>query len=201
MGYQIFSPNNTFYTKGEFSWGTTGSSSGAKMIQRELHNLIGDREPNGWSTQVQLGNFIQTQFEHTHSILNFSWMKINFVGNIHLGSIFNHLAIATELKIDKTNDPFIGYTSKLIQRSTKPRLSLWARPKIAFIFSNRLLETTNNQFGLYQRIINKIVYYSSIGISLQFNKFSISLVQHANSPEFKSATKHAFGEIAILLNL
>ena len=201
MGYQSVSPNNTFYTKGEFSWGTTGPSSGANMIQRELHKIIGDREPNGWSTQVELGNFIQAQFEHTRSIIKSSLIKINCVGNIHLGSIFNNLSLATELKIDKSNDPFIGQTSKLIQPSGKPNLSLWARPKIAYILSNRLLQTNQNQFGLHQRIINKVVYHSSIGISLQFNKASISLIQHNNSPEFKTATKHAFGEIAFQLNI
>lgn len=201
MGYQSVSPNNTFYTKGEFSWGTTGPSSGANMIQRELHKIIGDREPNGWSTQVELGNFIQAQFEHTRSIIKSSWIKINCVGNIHLGSIFNNLSLATELKIDKSNDPFIGQTSKLIQPSGKPHLSLWARPKIAYILSNRLLQTNQNQFGLHQRIINKVVYHSSIGVSLQFNKVSISLIQHNNSPEFKTATKHAFGEIAFQLNI
>jgi hypothetical protein len=201
MGYQYVSPNNTFYTKGEFSWGTTGPSSGANMIQRELHKIIGDREPNGWSTQVELGNFIQAQFEHTRSIIKSSWMKINCVGNIHLGSIFNNLSLATELKIDKSNNPFIGHASKLMQPFSKPHLSLWARPKIAYILSNRLLQTNQNQFGLHPRIINKIVYYSSIGINLQFNKISISVIQHYNTPEFKTATKHAFGEIAFQLNI
>ena len=201
MGYQIFNPCNTAYTKGEFSWGTTGPSSGARMIQRELHKIIGDREPNGWSTQVQLGNFIQVQLEHTRSIIKSSWMKINCVGNIQIGSIFNNLSLATELKIDKSSDPFIGQLSKHNQPSEKPRLSLWARPKLEYILSNSLLETNQNQAGIHHRIINKFVYHSSVGISLQFNKFSISLVQHTNSPEFKTATKHAFGEIAFQLNI
>lgn len=201
MGYQTVSLKNRSYTKGEFSWGTTGSSSGAKIIQRELHKIIGDREPNGWSTQLELGNFIQVQFEHTRSIIKSFWMKINWAGNIQIGSIFNTLSLATELKIDRSNDPFIGQTSKLIQPSGKPHLSLWARPKIAYILSNRLLQTNQNQFGLHQRIINKVVYHSSIGVSLQFNKVSISLIQHSNSPEFKTATKHAFGEIAFQLNI
>ena len=201
MGYQIFNPSNTAYTKGEFSWGTTGPSSGARMIQRELHKIIGDREPHGWSTQVQLGNFIQVQLEHTRSIIKSSWMKINCVGNIQIGSIFNNLSLATELKIDKSSDPFIGQLSKHNQPSEKPRLSLWARPKLEYILGNGLLETNQNQAGIHHRIINKFVYHSSVGISLQFNKFSISLVQHTNSPEFKTATKHAFGEIAFQLNI
>jgi hypothetical protein len=128
-------------------------------------------------------------------------MKINWTGNIQIGSIFNTLSLGTELKIDRSNDPFIGQTSKLIQPSGKPHLSLWARPKIAYILSNRLLQTNQNQFGLHQRTINKVVYHSSIGVSLQVNKVSISLIQHYNTPEFKTATKHAFGEIAIQLNI
>jgi hypothetical protein len=201
IGYQIFNPSNTAYTKGEFSWGTTGPSSGARMIQRELHKIIGDREPNGWSTQVQLGNFTQVQLEHTRSIINSTWIKINGVGNIQLGGIFNNLSLASELKIDKSNNPFIGHFTRQIQPYGKPHLSLWARPKLAYIFSNLLLETNPNQDGSNQRIMNRLIYYSSIGISLQFNKVSISLIQHNNSPEFKTATKHAFGEIAIQLNI
>jgi lipid A 3-O-deacylase len=201
LGYQIFNPSNTAYTKGEFSWGTTGASSGARMIQRELHKIIGDREPNGWSTQVQLGNFIQTQIEYTRSILKSSWMKINCVGNIHLGSIFNTISVASEFKLDNSNDPFIGHFPKRVQPYGKPHLSLWARPKLAYVFSNLLLETNPNQAGPNLRTMNRIVYYSSVGISLQFNKVSISLIQHSNSPEFKTATKHAFGEIAFQLNI
>jgi hypothetical protein len=201
IGYQIFNPCNTAYTKGEFSWGTTGPSSGARMIQRELHKIIGDREPNGWSTQLQLGNFIQVQIEHSQSILKSSLMKINCVGNIHLGSIFNTISVAPEFKLDKSNDPFIGHFTKRIQPYRKPHLSLWARPKLAYVFSNFLLETNPNQAGSNHRIMNRIIYYSSIGISLQFNKVSISLIQHNNSREFKTATKHAFGEIAFQLNI
>lgn len=201
IGYQIFNTNNTAYTKGEFSWGTTGPSSGARMIQRELHKIIGDREPHGWSTQLQLGNFTQVQLEHTHSIIRSSWVKINCVGNMHIGSIFNKLSLAAELKIDKSSDPFIGHYTKLIQAYGKARLSLWARPKLAYILGNGLLETNQNQAGSNHRIINKFVYHSSVGISLQLNNFSISLVQHTNSPEFKTATKHAFGEIAFQLNI
>lgn len=201
IGYQIFNTNNTGYTKGEFSWGTTGPSSGARIIQRELHKIIGDREPHGWSTQVQLGNFSQVQLEHTHSIINSTWIKINGVGNIQLGGIFNNLSLATELKIDKSNNPFIGHFTKQIQSSAKPQFSLWARPKLAYILDNSLLETNQNQTSSYHRIINKFVYQSSVGISLQLNKLSISLVQHTNSPEFKTATKHAFGEIAFQLNI
>lgn len=201
IGYQIFNQKHTRFTKGEFSWGTTGPSSGAKMIQSKIHKIIGDREPIGWSTQLQLGNFIQAQIEYTHSILKSSLMKINLVGNIHLGSIFNNLTLASEFKLDKSNDPFIGHFSKLIHPYGKPHLSLWARPKIAYVLSNRLLQTNQNHFGLHQRIIHKMVYYNSVGITLQFNKFSISLIQHNNSPEFKTATKHAFGEIAIQLNI
>ena len=201
LGYQIFNSSNTAFTKGKFSWGTTGPSSGARIIQRKLHKIIGDREPNGWSTQVQLGNFIQVQLEHTRSIINSTWIKINGVGNIQLGGIFNNLSLSTELKIEKSSDPFINHISKVVHPSDKPRLSLWARPKLAYIFSNLLLETNPNQAGSTLRIMNRIVYYSSVGISLQFNKVSISLIQHNNSPEFRTATKHAFGEIAFQLNI
>jgi hypothetical protein len=201
LGYQIFNHSSTAFTKGEFSFGTTGTSSGARIIQRELHKIIGDREPHGWSTQVELGNFIQVQIEHTRSIFKSSWIKINCVGNIRLGSIFNNVSLGTELKIDKSSDPFIGHFTKLIEQNGKPRISLWARPKLAYILSNGLLETNQNQVGSHHRIIYKLIYYSSIGLSLQFNKYSISLVQHNNSPEFRTATKHAFGEIAFQLNI
>lgn len=201
IGYQIFNQKHTTFTKGEFSWGTTGPSSGAKMIQSKIHKIIGDREPIGWSTQLQLGNFIQSQFEYTHSILKSTFLKINVAGNIHLGSIFNNLTLASEIKLDKSNDPFIGHFTKLVHLNEKPQFSLWARPKIAYVLSNRLLQTNQNHFGIHQRILHKMVYYNSVGFTLQFKKFSISLIQHNNSPEFKTATKHAFGEIAIQLNI
>jgi hypothetical protein len=201
IGYQIFNKKNTAYTKGGFSWGTTGPSSGAKMIQSKLHRIIGDRAPIGWSAQLQLGNFVQTDIEHSRSFLKTNWLKINLAARIKLGSLFNNLTLATEVKFDRSNDPFIGHISKRIHSFKKPHLSIWARPKIEYVLTNLLLQSNQKEIGLPPRIINKFVYHSSIGISLQFHKFSVSFIQHVNSPEFKTATKHAFGEISFQLNI
>jgi hypothetical protein len=201
VGYVVFNESNTAYTKGAFSWGTTGPSSGAKMIQRELHKIIGDREPMGWSTQLQLGNFVQTNIEHTRSYLNKNWVKVNMTSSIELGSIFNNITLAPEFKLDKNKDPFIGFYSKRISTNKKPHLSIWAKPKFHLIIANCMLQTNQNPSGCFPRTINKFIYQSSVGISLQIKNLSISLIQHNNTPEFKSATRHAFGEIALQLNL
>lgn len=201
VGYLTFNENNSAYTKGVFSWGTTGPSSGAKMIQQELHKIIGDRLPKGWSTQLQLGNFIQTQIEHSRSLIHTDLLKINMSANLEIGSIFNNISIAPEIKLDKDKDPFIGFFHKKMTCYKKPHLSIWSKPKLEFVTSNTLLQTNPNPSGILIRKINRLVFHSSIGISLQLKNISISLIQHNNSPEFKTASTHAFGEIAIQLNL
>jgi hypothetical protein len=201
IGYLVFNKKNTAYTKAVVSLGTTGPSSGAKMIQRKLHRIIGDREPKGWSTQLELGNFVQTQIEHTRSYLNKHWVKINMTSSIELGSIFNNITLAPEFKLDKNKDPFIGFYNKRISTNKKPHLSIWAKPKFQLIIANCLLQTNQNSSGCFPRTINKFIYQSSVGISLQIKNLSISLIQHNNTPEFKTATPHAFGEIAMQLNL
>lgn len=201
VGYLVFNETNTAYTKGTFLWGTTGPSSGAKMMQRELHKIIGDREPMGWSTQLQLGNFVQTQIEHTRSVINTAWFKVNMAAAMELGSIFNNTHIGTELKIDHDKEPFIGYFTKKFKTYTKPHVSVWALPKLEYVISNRLLQTNQNPSGYLPRIINRFSFHTSIGISLQIKKLSISLIQHNNTPEFKTASYHAFGEISFQLNI
>jgi hypothetical protein len=201
IGYLVFNKKNTAYTKAVVSLGTTGPTSGAKMIQRKLHKIIGDREPKGWSTQLELGNFVQTQIEHTRSYLNKHWVKINMTSSIELGSIFNNLTLAPEFKLDKNKDPFIGFYNKRILTNKKPHLSIWAKPKFQLVIANCLLQTNQNSTGCFPRTINKFIYQSSVGISLQIKNLSISLIQHNNTPEFKTATPHAFGEIALQLNL
>lgn len=200
-GYLIFNKDNTAYTKGTFSWGTTGSSSGAKLIQQKLHKLIDDRTPNGWSTQVDLGNFMQTQIEHTRSLLNQGLLKINSTAQLELGSIFNSLSVAVEFKLDRTKDPFITFFSKRLNSNSRFDICLWTKPKLTYVMDNRLLETNQHPAGMNARIINRCIYQSTVGISFQLKKLTISLIQHHNTPEFKTASPHAFGEIAILLNI
>ena len=201
IGYQVFNENNMSFSKGTFSWGNNGPSSGANLIQREVHKIIGDREPMGWSSQVQLGNIVQTHIQHTHSLLNTNWLKVNTNAAIDIGSIFNNFCLAMEFKIDRSKDSFIEFYSKRINTYTKPHISIWAKPKLEFVIDNRLLQTNPNPSGIFARNINKFIYHSSVGISFQMKKFSISFIQHHNTPEFKTATSHAFGEIAILLNI
>ena len=201
LGYVEFNESNTAYTIGTFSWGTTGPTSGAKMIQRELHKIICDREPMGWSTQIQLGNFVQTNIEHTRSYLNKGWLKLNMTTSVELGSIFNNVTLAPEFKLDKNKDPFIGFYCKRITESKKAHVSIWTKPRFQFVISNRLLQTSQNPSGFLPRSINKIIYHSSVGISFQLKNLTISLIQYNNTPEFKSASPHAFGEIAIQLNI
>ncbi len=201
IGYLIFNENNTSYTKGIFSLGNNGPSSGANLIQREVHKIIGDREPMGWSSQLELGNFMQTQIEHTHSFLKTNWLKVNTNATINVGSIFNNFFLAMELKIDRSKDSFIEFFSKRTNTYSKPHISIWAKPKLEFVIDNRILQTNPNPSGIFPRNINKFIYHTSVGISFQIKKVFISLVQHHNSPEFKTAMPHAFGEIAIQLNL
>lgn len=201
IGYLIFNENNTSYTKGTFSWGNNGPSSGANLIQREVHKIIGDREPMGWSSQLELGNFMQTQIEHTHSLLKTNWLKVNTNAAINIGSIFNNFYLAMEFKIDRSKDSFIEFFSKRTNTYTKPHISIWAKPKLEFVINNRLLQTNPNPSGILPRNINKFIYHSSVGISFQMKKLSVSFIQHHNTPEFKTAMTHAFGEIAIQLNL
>jgi hypothetical protein len=201
MGYLVFNEASTSYTKGTLSWGNTGPSSGANLIQRVLHKIIGDRKPMGWSSQLQLGNFVQTHIEHTHSFLNANWLKVNTNAAMEIGSIFNNFCLAMEFKIDHNKDSFIEFFSKRINTYTKPHISIWAKPKLEFVIGNRLLQSNPNPSGITPRNINKFIYHSSVGISFQIKKFSISLIQHHNTPEFKTAMPHAFGEIAIQLNL
>lgn len=200
-GYLIFNKHNTAYTKGIFSWGTTGSSSGAKLIQQKLHKLIDDRTPNGWSSQIDLGNFLQTQIEHTRSLLYQGLLKINSTAQLELGSIFNRLSIAVELKMDRTKDPFISFFNKRFNSNSRFDICLWTKPKLTYVMGNRLLETNQHPAGINARTINRFIVQSTVGISFQFKKMTISLIQHHNTPEFKTAAPHAFGEIAILLNI
>lgn len=201
LGYLIFNETNTSYTKGTFSWGNNGSSSGANLLQRELHKIIGDRKPMGWSSQLELGNFMQTLIEHTHSFLEINWLKVNTNASINIGSIFNNFSLAMEFKIDRSKDSFIEFFSKKINTSSKPHISIWAKPKLEFVLNNRLLQSNPNPSVISSRNINKFIYHSSVGISFQLKKFFISLIQHHNTPEFKTAMPHAFGEIAIQMNL
>ena len=201
LGYLIFNETNTSYTKGIFSWGNNGSSSGANLLQRELHKIIGDRMPMGWSSQLELGNFMQTLIEHTHSFLEINWLKVNANASINIGSIFNNFSLAMEFKIDRSKDSFIEFFSKKINTSSKPHISIWAKPKLEFVLNNRLLQSNPNLSVISSRNINKFIYHSSVGISFQLKKFFISLIQHHNTPEFKTAMPHAFGEIAIQMNL
>lgn len=200
-GYLVFDKHNNAYTKGVFSWGTTGSSSGAKLIQQKLHKLIDDRTPNGWSTQVDLGNFMQIHLEHTRSLHNQGLFKINSTTQLALGSIFNNLSVAIEFKLDRTKDPFISFFSKRLNSNVGFDICLWTKPKLTYVMGNRLLETNQYPTGMNARIINRIIYQSTVGISFQVKNWNISLIQHHNTPEFKTATPHAYGEIAIQLNI
>jgi len=201
IGYLVFNVNNTSYTKGTFSWGNNGSLSGASLLQRELHKIIGDREPMGWSSQLQLGNIAQTQIEHLHSLLNTNWLKVNTNAAMEIGNTFNNFSLAMEFKIDRSKDSFIEFFSKKINTYTKPHISIWAKPKLEFVIDNRLLQSNPKPSGVSPRNINKLIYHSSVGISFQMKKFLISLIQHYNTPEFNTAMSHAYGEIGIQLNL
>jgi hypothetical protein len=201
IGYLAFNEDNTSYTKGNISLGNNGSSSGANLIQRGIHKIIGDRMPMGWSSQIELGNFMQTQIEHTHYFLEINWLKVNTHTSLNMGSLFNNFCVAMEFKIDRSKHSFIEFFSKKMNTYTKPHVSIWARPKLEFVIDNRLLQSNPNPSGSFSRKINKFIYHTSVGISFQSKRFSISLLQHNNTPEFKTALAHAFGEIAIQLNL
>jgi len=158
IGYLVFNDNNTSYTKGTFSWGNNGPSSGANLIQRELHKIIGDREPKGWSSQLQLGNIVQTHIEHIHSLLNTNWLKVNTNAAMEMGNIFNNFSLAMEFKIDRSKDSFIEFFSKKINTYTKPHISIWAKPKLEFVIDNRLLQSNPKPSGVSPRnIINSFI--------------------------------------------
>ena len=162
IGYLVFNKTNTSYTKGTFSWGNNGPSSGAYLIQREVHKIIGDREPMGWSSQLELGNFMQTHIEHTHSFLNSSWLKANMNAAMEIGSILNNFSLAIEFKIDHSKDSFIEFFSKKINTYAKPHISIWTKPKLEFVIDNRLLQSNPNPSGILPRNINKFIYYTCI---------------------------------------
>lgn len=192
-----------------FSFGTsvglTGSQSYGREMQSLMHKLIHYRLPMGWDGQIELGTMLQVSGEHTHSWYSGRSIKFNTIASMEWGTLFNRVMVGTEVKIGRNGFPFNEYDLQILPSLNGKRsgLNAFLRPTLTGVVYNKMLEAQNGNLsvenGRYgKRDIQRVVAGFSLGASWYSRRMGISLVQYANSREFRAAGAHKYVAVDII---
>lgn len=192
-----------------FGWtasaGTTGPYAWAGEFQSEFHRWIGYKKPLGWDNVVSLGHYLQGAVSVRQSVFSNSRFFIGARGTAEIGTVFNRMGIAAEIKLGSDILPFLEHSFFQIPwKSTKNfQLQVFVIPSVDFVVHNRLLEEgllhdATDPNGLKAIQVKSWVGSLSTGIQACFGRFSVLAVQHANTREFSAAKSHQFGQVMFL---
>ena len=200
--------------KVELSLGIVGPASGAEVIQRNYHKLIGATEPRGWSHQLKNEPALLLSFEYQR---RFGWhlspdleTDITPSAELSLGNVFTEGALGITFRLGR--DMLADYGPPRI-RPSLPGSAFFQKPSDGigwYIFGGvegRLVGHNifldGNTFAHSAHVDkNNIVGDAQVGIAITFGRARLSYTNIFRTREFTGQPKpDDFGAISLSVQL
>jgi hypothetical protein len=154
---------------------------------------------------VSLGHYLQGAVSVRQSLFSSSRFFVGARGTAEIGTVFNRMGLAAEIKLGSDMLPFLEHSFFQIsgKSSKKFQMQVFAVPSLEFVVYNRMLEEglvqdATDPNGLKAIQVKSWVGSLSTGIQVCYGSFSVIAVQHSNTREFSAAKSHQFGQVMFL---
>lgn len=188
--------------------GTTGASSGAGKVQTGFHKLIHDRLPRGWHEVLELGELLQVQIDFRRLVYHKKGISLTMLKSFQTGTIYNRLQFGMELKTGNDAYSFLRQHGAFATGNGRQSgFYFFASPVLTYVHRNRMFDTRGLQLsataGTTKTGLETEELLGSLNTGLVYFSpgFQLTLSQYMNTPEFRGATTHTYGEIGLQFRL
>jgi len=187
--------------------GVIGNKSGAKVVQKTIHNLLGFDEPRGWENQIEDNYIINFSAEYTKLLIKESSYDLSFNGKVNLGNGFNGTELGPIIRVGKFNKLFnsmitnssVYYNNNI--KSNYHEFYFYYKPKILYNVYDATIQgnmfSKNNQEIMYT--IQPIVFSNQLGVDYRIKHLSASLNITFQTTDVKRMRRdyHGWGSIVV----
>lgn len=202
--------HDLFHSEFKYGWGwtmaggTTGRNSFAAPFQQEIHRWIGYKRPQGWAHIVEAGILAQGNVRGWYRLADDSWASVYGFSMVEAGTLFSSVTLGTTIQFGHRAKSSLDHLFPVLSRKGRKTLKLYAFciPSIKWVLHNAILEEGLVTNPLTSNIRNDIaltplLLQSSIGLFIHIASWSVRVVQHSNTREFRGARPHTFGEVTV----
>ena len=188
--------------------GTTGASTGAGEVQTGFHKLINDRLPRGWHEVLELGELLQVQLDFRRLVYQQKGVALTMLKSFQTGTIYNRLQFGVEIKAGDDAYPYLRQRGAFATGNGKKNgFYFFASPVLSYVHRNRMFDTRQLKIETDAAPASKgleteeLVGTLNTGFVYFSPGFQLTLSQFMNTPEFRGATNHTYGEIGLQFRL
>jgi lipid A 3-O-deacylase len=198
----------------ELSVGIIGPYSCAQQIQQYFHRIIGDAQPNGWSTQIPTGLVFNYKLKIEKGLINYrKHIELNGNAEVNTGTTFNNCSVGLLFRTGKSlgyfsNYEIAGFNTK---NNSKGRFVFFMQPQLTVVIYNEMLQGSlfkkrigNVAEGAYvvkAEDISRLIVSFAFGFKYETKNAAISFSQHMQTREFNQVNGHEYGNISFVFKL
>lgn len=208
---------NTFYTdesifKLTFQGGVVGPESGAKEVQRGLHQMVGYPTVRGWQYQITTTVAVQAAAFYSKKIFAERYKeKVNFhvQGEINLGTIWNTASIGAMSRISFKRPLQAMYNSSLHGAVLNHNKEAYKEQREFFLYINPMVQymqydatIQGSHFNTTSPVTFPLIpfrFNAEIGLKYRYNNWNYSYSIHYRGKELSNnvITGFYYGSIQI----
>lgn len=203
-GLHSANPTKRYSLQTNITGGVIGPLSLAKEIQKFVHRVIGDQEPQGWSNQHPNDILLNIEFAAEKQLTQ-AGNGVEIIGgaNAFAGSMINGAGLYGIIRAGKMNPYFNGQIGRSgTPRHSGTRNSRWqvyvlAKPSFKIIGYNALLEggLILNRRKNVAVDIEELNISFDYGLVISYGNFGLYLYQKIYSPAIPGLLSHEVGGI------
>jgi len=200
-------PKQKYAIRTEWVAGIMGPHAYAGEVQTWFHELIGHAKPLGWHYQMPTALLLNLNLSFEKMIYSpFKNLELLGGGDIHLGTMFNGLAIQTTMRIGAMTPYFDGY----INRFSSPRkfqAYFIVKPQLSVVFHNTLLEGSlfrdddsrlgDNGETLSESESNPTILAVDFGLVLSYGPVAFSFTLNRNTGLVRDQPTKSLGNVSL----
>jgi lipid A 3-O-deacylase len=180
-----------------FSLGLIGPGAFGGDIQREIHRILDNTIPNGWSNQIQNDVVANYEISYEKQVLRLdNFFSLQTHATARLGTLFTNASLGLSITLGIINSPFSSAANK-----NKFQLYVYTQPIVNAIGYDATLQGgLLNRKSLYTipgSDIERFTAQNNYGIVFQYHAFYLEYTQTMLTREISTANPHKWGGIRI----
>jgi len=200
-------PERRFRMTSEIDLGVIGPYSFGEYMQKSFHNALPtNSEPEGWEYQVENDLVLNYSVTFDKGVISEKWMNLNLVSTAMLGTLYTNISGGILARAGWMNPYFANLG--VSKRSRNKQNHLHQFQGYFFVKGSAKLVgyDATLQGGLLNRTspytlaagdLTRLVFQSSLGLTITFGGFGIEAEQFILSPEFSAGPWHKWGHIGL----
>jgi lipid A 3-O-deacylase len=183
------------------SFGVIGPAALGRELQKLIHKITGNVDPEGWRNQIRNDIILDYQVNAEKQLFTVpDKFLLNVAGEGRIGTLNDHLSAGLNFMIGSLKNPYEGFGKEQKRYSWY----FFGQARAALIGYDATLEgglfNRNSPYMFYSSDIKRTTFQVDAGIVFNFGKINLSFSESFLSREFDGALRHQWGNLSLAIS-